>query len=77
MLFTYPRVLPAYFYASDLEKAFFRLQFAKIIHFLYISLVVDFTWLFYTEIMIRIKSNTKSNIKRKGMDMRKRRIAVP
>ena len=39
-------------------------------------MVVDFTWLFYTEIMIRIKSNTKSNIKRKGMDMRKRRIAA-
>lgn len=39
-------------------------------------MVVDFTWLFYTEIMIRIKNNTKSNIKRKGMDMRKRRIAA-
>lgn len=39
-------------------------------------MVVDFTWLFYTEIMIRIRSNTKSNIKRKGMDMRKRRIAA-
>ena len=35
-----------------------------------------FTWLFYTEIMIRIKNNTKSNIKRKGMYMRKRRIAA-
>ena len=31
---------------------------------------------FYTEIMIRIKNNTKSNIKRKGMYMRKRRIAA-
>jgi hypothetical protein len=39
-------------------------------------MVVDFTWLFYTEIMIRIKNNTKSNIKRKGMYMRKRRIAA-
>ena len=41
--------------------SFFSLQFAKIIHFLYISLVVDFTWLFYTKTMIRIKI-TKSNI---------------
>lgn len=56
--------------------AFCSLQFAKIIHFLYIPMVVDFTWLFYTEIMIRIKNNTKSNIKRKGMYMRKRRIAA-
>ena len=39
-------------------------------------MVVDFTWLFYTEIMIRIKNNTKSNIKRKGMYMKKRRIAA-
>ena len=50
--------VPGRFLCSGVHS-FFRLQFAKIIHFLYIFLVVDFTWLFYTKTMIRIKNNKK------------------
>lgn len=52
-------------------------HFAKIIHFLYIPVVVDFTWLFYTEIMIRIKKQYKKQYKKKGNGYEKEKIAVP